>query len=171
MKKILLLSDTHNHIDDAIRKHAAEADEVWHAGDMGSLILADELEKIRPLRAVYGNIDDHKVRSAWPEHLHFSCEDVTVWMTHIGGYPARYAPGIKNGLEQYKPGLFICGHSHLLRVMRDKQHGLLYMNPGAAGISGFHHVRTMLRFVINGKEITDVAVIELGLRGSAQPVG
>ena len=165
MKKILLLSDTHNYLDEAIRKYAAQADEIWHAGDIGSLSIADDLSAIRPLRAVFGNIDDHTVRLAWPEDLNFYCEEVKVWMTHIGGYPGHYTQRVKEGLQVHHPAIFICGHSHILRVMRDQRFNLLYMNPGAAGIHGFHHMRTMLRFNIDGNKIENMEVIELGRRG------
>ncbi len=162
--KVLLLSDTHGHIDDTMLKYAGEADEIWHAGDIGSLDVTDALEAIKPVRAVYGNIDDHKIRSEFQLHQRFKCEDVTVWMTHIGGYPGRYARGIKDKLIENTPKLFISGHSHILKVMWDKDLGLLHMNPGASGRKGLHTMRTMLRFKINGAEIEDLEVIELGKR-------
>ncbi len=166
MKKILLLSDTHNYLDESIKSHALSADEIWHAGDIGSLKIADELNAIRPLKAVYGNIDDHTVRSTWPLHQQFACEGVNVLITHIAGHPGRYNPEVKQQLRSIKPDLFICGHSHILRVMRDPVYNLLYMNPGAAGKHGFHHVRTMLRFTLHQGKIDQVEVIELGLRGA-----
>lgn len=165
MKKILLLSDTHSHIDDAILKYVQQADEVWHAGDIGDLKVTDILKKIKPLRAVYGNIDDAQARLEFPLHNRFMCEEVSVWITHIGGYPGKYNPNIKAEMTTNPPQLFICGHSHILKVMFDKKHNLLHMNPGACGKSGFHQVRTMLRFVIEGNKIKDLEIIELGKRG------
>jgi len=160
MKKILLLSDTHSYIDDTILKHAANADEIWHAGDIGDLSVTDALQKIKPLRAVYGNIDDDKARMEFPLHNRFMCEGVDVWITHIGGYPGKYNPAVKAEMEKNPPKLFICGHSHILKVMFDKKYNLLHMNPGAAGTHGFHLVRTMLRFVIDGDKIKDLEIIE-----------
>lgn len=165
MKKILLLSDTHSHIDNTILKYVSEADEVWHAGDIGSLDVTDAIQKIKPLKAVYGNIDDAKIRKEFPENLLFSCQGVKVFITHIGGYPGRYPARIKQALQKHTPDLFICGHSHILKVMWDKQNNLLHMNPGACGKYGFHKVRTLLRFVIDGKEIKNLEVIELEKRG------
>ena len=165
MKKILLLSDTHSHIDDAILKYVQQADEVWHAGDIGDLKVTDILKKIKPLRAVYGNIDDAQARLEFPLHNRFMCEEVSVWITHIGGYPGKYNPNIKAEMTTNSSQLFICGHSHILKVMFDKKHNLLHMNPGACGKSGFHQVRTMLRFVIEGNKIKDLEIIELGKRG------
>ena len=166
MKKILLLSDTHGYLDDAILTHVANADEVWHAGDIGTIELTDRIAKIKPLRAVYGNIDGHVLRSAFQEDLIFTCEGINVFITHIGGYPTRYSKGIKEKLMIHRPDLFICGHSHILKVIRDQQLRLLHMNPGAAGIHGFHKIRTMLRFEISDGKIQNVEVIELGLRGT-----
>lgn len=160
MTRILLLSDTHSHIDEAILKHVKASDEVWHAGDIGSLEVTNAIEKIKPLRAVYGNIDNAKIRSEFPEDLFFSCEDIKVWMTHIGGYPPRYNKRTKRIISDNPPDLFICGHSHILKVMPDKKLNLLHMNPGAIGKLGFHKVRTMLRFKIEGKNIKDLEVIE-----------
>lgn len=162
MKKILLLSDTHSHIDDTILKYADQADEVWHAGDIGDLVVTDTLKKHKPLRAVFGNIDDDKARMEFPLHNRFMCEGVDVWITHIGGYPGKYNLNIKNEIALNPPKLFICGHSHILKVMFDKKLNLLHMNPGACGIHGFHQVRTMLRFVIDGDKIKDLEVIEIG---------
>ncbi len=164
MKKILLLSDTHSHIDDSILKHAAMADEVWHAGDIGNLNVTDALKEKANLRAVYGNIDDAKARTEFPEDLFFTCENVTVFITHIGGYPGRYKPRVKALLQNHKPNLYICGHSHILKVMFDKKNNLLHMNPGAAGKHGFHKVRTMLRFHIDRKDIKNLEIIEIETR-------
>lgn len=162
MKKILLLSDTHSYIDDTILKYVNQADEVWHAGDIGDLIVTDTIKKIRPLRAVFGNIDDDKARLEFPLHNRFKCENLEVLITHIGGYPGKYHSRILNELTSNPPKLFICGHSHILKVMFDKKLNLLHMNPGAAGISGFHTVRTMLRFVIDNDQIKDLEIIEIG---------
>ena len=133
MKKILLLSDTHNYIDEKILKYVKQADEVWHAGDIGDLKVTDAIKKLKPLRAVYGNIDDAKARLEFPEHNRFKCEDVNVWITHIGGYPNRYDIRVREIIKQNPPDLFICGHSHILKVMSDKKLNLLHMNPVAIG--------------------------------------
>lgn len=164
MKKILLLSDTHSHIDDVILKYVNLADEVWHAGDIGNLMVTDTLKKLKSLRAVYGNIDDDKARLEFPLHNRFECENVSVWITHIGGYPGKYNPNIRAELENNSPKLFICGHSHILKVQFDKKLNLLHMNPGACGKSGFHQIRTMLRFTIDGDVIGNLEVIELGAK-------
>ncbi|WP_338733220.1 metallophosphoesterase family protein [Mangrovimonas cancribranchiae] len=160
MTKILLLSDTHGHIDTTILKYVKEADEVWHAGDIGNLKVTDAIKKLKPLRAVYGNIDDHKARKEFPKNNRFFCEDVDVWITHIGGYPGKYNPNLKNEINSNPPDIFICGHSHILKVMPDKKLNLLHMNPGAIGNHGFHKVKTMLRFTIDGKKIDNLEVIE-----------
>ena len=160
MTKILLLSDTHSYIDEKILKYVKQADEVWHAGDIGDLKVTDAIEELKPLRAVYGNIDDAKARSQFPLNNRFLCEEVDVLITHIGGYPGRYSPAIREEINSNPPRLFICGHSHILKVMNDKKRGLLHMNPGAVGKHGFHKVRTMLRFEIDGKNISNLEVIE-----------
>ncbi|WP_053975518.1 metallophosphoesterase family protein [Mangrovimonas xylaniphaga] len=160
MKRILLLSDTHSYMDDDILKYVKQADEVWHAGDIGDLKVTDAIKALKPLRAVYGNIDDTKVRTEFPENNRFMCEDVEVWITHIGGYPPRYNPRVKPEIYENPPRLFICGHSHILKVMPDKKLNLLHMNPGAVGTHGFHKVRTMLRFTIDGPKIDNLEVIE-----------
>jgi putative phosphoesterase len=164
MKKILLLSDTHGHIDEVILKYVAWADEVWHAGDIGNLMVTDAISNIKPLRAVYGNIDGNSARQSFPLHNQFMCEEVMVWITHIAGYPSKYNATIKSLLKERAPDLFICGHSHILKVQFDNEFNMLHMNPGAAGKSGFHQVRTMLRFEIQGKKIQNLEVIELGKR-------
>ncbi|MBL7471588.1 metallophosphoesterase family protein [Robertkochia sediminum] len=161
MTRILLLSDTHSHIDEKILKYANQADEVWHAGDIGDLAVTDTLKKLKPLRAVWGNIDNHEARTEFPENNRFMCEGVDVWITHIGGYPGRYDRRIREAIKKDPPKLFICGHSHILKVMWDKSLGLLHMNPGAAGKHGFHKVRTMLRFNIDGEEIKDLEIVEM----------
>ena len=165
MTKILLLSDTHSFIDDQIMKYVKQADEVWHAGDIGSLEVTDAIKALKPLRAVYGNIDDAKARSEFPLHNRFMCEEVDVWITHIGGYPGKYNPNIREEIKRNPPKIFICGHSHILKVQFDKQLDSLHMNPGAAGKHGFHKVRTMLRFVIDGADIKNMEIIELEKRG------
>lgn len=162
MKKILLLSDSHSHIDDTILKYVKQADEVWHAGDIGDLNVTDSIGKIKPLRAVYGNIDDDKARTEFPLHNRFFCENVAVWITHIGGYPGKYNQAIRTELQTNTPKLFISGHSHILKVQFDKKLNLLHMNPGACGIHGFHQVRTMLRFEIDGDKIQNLEIIEMG---------
>ncbi|MFZ9031893.1 MAG: metallophosphoesterase family protein [Robiginitalea sp.] len=165
MTKILLLSDTHGHMDDRILDYARQADEVWHAGDIGSLQVTDALTELKLVRAVYGNIDGARVRLEFPLDNRFDCEGVDVWITHIGGYPGRYQQRVREVMQENPPKLFICGHSHILKVQYDKKFDLLHMNPGACGKTGFHQVRTMLRFVIDGKEIKELEVVELGKRG------
>jgi len=164
MTKVLLLSDTHGHLDDSIVKYARNADEIWHAGDIGNIEVTDKLKEIAPLRGVFGNIDDHVIQKEFPEHNRFFCEKVDVWITHIGGYPERYDVRVRDEIRKNPPKLFICGHSHILKVMHDKKLDVLHMNPGACGKYGFHQVRTMLRFVIDGDKISDLEVIELGKR-------
>jgi len=160
MKKILLISDTHGYIDEKIIKYASQVDEIWHAGDIGDISVSDKLKKIKPLRGVYGNIDDQKIRTEFPLHNRFMCEKVDVWITHIGGYPKRYNPKILEELKSNPPDLFICGHSHILKVINDKKLGLLHINPGAIGKYGLHSVRTMVQFEINGKKIENLSIIE-----------
>lgn len=161
MLKIGLLSDTHGYLDKAVFKHFDVCDEIWHAGDFGNLALAEELATFKPLRGVYGNIDDQSLRMVYPEDLKFSCEDVPVWMTHIGGYPDRYAPRVRNEIYLNPPKLFISGHSHILKVIYDKKIGCLHLNPGAAGKQGWHKVRTLMRFEIDKALIRNLEVIEL----------
>ncbi len=163
--KIGLISDTHNYLDDAVFKYFDACDEVWHAGDFGELAIAEKLKYFKPLRAVYGNIDGPEIRYNFPEELVFNCEDITVFMKHIGGYPGRYAPGVKQKIITTKAGLFISGHSHILKVMNDDKLKCLHMNPGAAGNQGWHQTRTLIRFAIEGKNIKNCEVIELGKRG------
>ena len=160
MTKILLLSDTHSYIDPDILKYVKQADEVWHAGDIGDLNVTDAIKALKPLKAVHGNIDDSKVRMEFPENNRFMCEGVDVWITHIGGYPGAYNMRVRNAVKTNPPKLFICGHSHILKVMPDKKLNLLHMNPGAVGKHGFHKVRTMLRFTIDGTKIDNLEVIE-----------
>ena len=160
LKKILLLSDTHSYIDDRILKHVKNADEVWHAGDIGNLKVTDTIKKLKPLRAVYGNIDDAQARMEFPLDNRFICEGVDVWITHIGGYPGKYNQRVRAAIYANPPKLYITGHSHILKVMTDKKTGLLHMNPGAVGTHGFQQVRTMLRFTIDAGKIDNLEVIE-----------
>ena len=164
MTKILLLSDTHGHMDKTILKYAKQADEIWHAGDIGNLKVTDALAALKPVKGVHGNIDDHIIQKEFPENNRFYCEGVDVWITHIGGYPNKYNVRVREAIQKNPPKLFISGHSHILKVMYDKKLGLLHMNPGACGKHGFHQVRTMLRFTIDGDQIANLEVIELGKR-------
>lgn len=164
--KIGLLSDTHGWLDDRIFHHLEDCDEVWHAGDIGTPAVAQRLAAVKPLRAVHGNIDGQAIRANYPQDLRFVCEGLHVWITHIGGKPPLYTPPVRTALQQHVPDIFVCGHSHILRVIHDAKHPpLLYLNPGAAGQEGFHKVRTLLRFVLHNKKISHMKVIELGKRG------
>lgn len=165
MKQIALISDSHGKLDTLALKHVKDVDEIWHAGDLGGIEVLDQLEKIATVRAVYGNIDDHTVRNATQEMATFEIEGLKVVMTHIGGYPGRYYKGIGPYLTKTKPNLFISGHSHILKVMRDASKNLLHINPGAIGKHGFHKVRTLIKFDIDKAEIQNVRVVELGPRG------
>lgn len=160
MKKIGLISDTHGALSLRIVRFLKEVDEIWHAGDIGSEEIADELTQLKPFRAVYGNIDGHVLRRMFPENLRFFCEEVDVLMTHIGGYPGRYEPRIRKEIYSQPPTLFISGHSHILKVIHDKKINCLHINPGAAGNKGFHKVCTAVRFIIDGKNIKDLEVLE-----------
>jgi putative phosphoesterase len=164
MKQIVLLSDTHHTLDERFFSHFENADEIWHAGDIGSLDVTDHLKNFAPVRAVFGNIDNHKIRAHFKKTLLFRCEDVKVMMTHIGGYPNRYAKGIKERLEEIQADLFICGHSHILKVMYDKKIKTMHMNPGAIGDFGIHQVKTILCFTIDGKDIKALKVVEFPKR-------
>jgi len=161
LKKIGILSGTHGYFDTSLGKFFKDCDEIWHAGDIGSLEVIDNIKRLKPLRAVYGNIDGHEIRQSFGENLRFWCEDVEVWITHIAGYPGRYNREIKETLKRKAPGLFICGHSHILKVMYDKDFDFLYINPGAAGKFGLHKMRTAVRLVISGKEMKDLEVLEI----------
>lgn len=163
MLKIGILSDTHSCWDDRFAIHFAHCDEIWHAGDIGDEDTYRRLLAIGPrLRAVCGNIDSGMVRRRCPEILTFQCEDVKVFMTHIGGYPGRYAPGIRRMLARERPRLMVAGHSHILKVIYDREFDLLHVNPGAAGTHGWQRERTLIRLVIDGSDIRDLEVIELG---------
>ena len=168
MKKILLLSDTHSHIDEQMLKYIKQADEVWHAGDIGDINVTDTIQKHNTLRAVYGNIDDIVVRKSFPLDAKFTIEDVKVWMTHIGGYPNRYDMRIREQIKKNPPNLFISGHSHILKVMFDKKLNSLHINPGAVGKYGIHTIRTMVRFEIDKDKIQNLEIIELENRQKKQ---
>jgi uncharacterized protein len=162
MKKIGLLSDTHSYLDEKVFTHFDDRDEIWHGGDFGNLEVVEALKAFRPLRGVYGNVDGQEIRQVYPETNRFLCEDVEVFMTHIGGYPGKYAPIVKQAYVEKPFGLFISGHSHILKVMYDDKWKCLHINPGAAGKEGWHKVKTLIKFSIQGTEIQDLAVIELG---------
>jgi putative phosphoesterase len=161
MKRIGLLSDTHGYLHQRIFPFFEKVDEIWHAGDIGNLETADSLAAFKPLKAVYGNIDGHEVRAVLPLHQRFMCEEVNVWITHIGGYPGHYERSVRQEITSNPPNLFICGHSHILKVIFDKKLNFLHMNPGAAGNKGFHVVCTALRFIIDGKDIRDLEIWEM----------
>lgn len=161
MIKIALLSDTHGYIDDQILRLCNNPDEIWHAGDIGSLTVTDRLAEVAPVRAVYGNIDGTEIRSAWPKDAKFTVQGAQVWITHIGGYPNRYDRQVREEIKQNPPQYFICGHSHILKVIPDKKLNLLHLNPGAIGKQGFHQIRTMLRFKMEAGKIFDLEVVEL----------
>ncbi len=163
--KIGLLSDTHGWIHPRLFDHFAGCDEIWHAGDIGNIATADRLAAFKPLKAVYGNIDDATVRRTYNENLDFMVEEIRVWITHIGGTPGHYDKRVRSALYENPPGIFICGHSHIAKVMFDNKARLLYLNPGAAGFNGFHKFMTALRFQIDGLSIHDMELIELGERG------
>lgn len=164
MKKIGLLSDTHGYLDDAVFKYFEACDEIWHAGDFGTIDVIEKLSSFKPFKGVYGNIDDKEIQLRCPEHLRFTCEGVDVWMTHIGGYPGRYSSLVKSTIVQNPPKLFICGHSHILKVQYDSKLELLHLNPGAIGKHGWHKVRTLMRFELNAGKIENLEIIELGKR-------
>jgi uncharacterized protein len=165
MKKIGLLSDTHSHLEERIFTCLEPCDEIWHAGDIGDSAVADRLEAFRPFRAVYGNIDGPAIKQRFPLDLRFECEGVDVFMTHIGGYPGRYNPRVREILRAHPPKLYISGHSHILKVMPDKGLWLLHMNPGACGNEGWHKMKTLLRFDLNAGRIENLEVVEMGKRG------
>jgi putative phosphoesterase len=164
MKRIGLISDTHNFLDEAVFKHFSACDEIWHAGDFGDIAIANKLAAFKPLKGVYGNIDGNDIRTVYPLTLRWTCEEVPVYMTHIGGYPPKYNAVVKKELTAAPPKLFISGHSHILKIMYDSTLQCLHMNPGAAGMQGWHKVRTVVRFVIDGENMRDCEVIELGKR-------
>lgn len=163
--KIALLSDSHSYLDEHVLDYCRDCDEIWHAGDIGTLALADSLADMKPLQAVYGNIDGEDIRRQYPEDLWFDREGMLIWMTHIGGYPPRYNRRVKKILEERVPDVFVCGHSHILKVVRDESRdGMLCLNPGAIGRQGFHKVRTMLRFEIGNGKVRNMEAIELAAK-------
>lgn len=164
--RIGLLSDTHSFLDPAVFQYFEECDEIWHAGDIGQIEVAQALSKFRPFRAVFGNIDGLSLKTQYPEDQRFECNGLDVFMTHIGGYPGKYHPRVRPLLQANPPGLFISGHSHILKVMPDPKLGLLHINPGACGQEGFHQMRTIVRFSVIGGKVGDLQVIELGKRGA-----
>jgi len=165
--KIGLLSDTHGKLDPKIFEHFKDVHEIWHAGDIGDIAVVEALEQFKATKAVFGNIDSASVYNRFPEDWMFTCEGVKVWMTHIGGTPPRYNDRVKRMLKKHPPDLFICGHSHIMKVQRDPQfNNMLYLNPGAAGNHGFHHIKTIVRFEIEKSQIKNMQVIELGNRGT-----
>ncbi len=166
MKKILLISDTHSYLDPKLQKYINDADEVWHAGDIGNIDVCNQIEKCKPLKAVFGNIDSSEATTKYPENLIFNCENIKVLITHIGGYPGKYPAKIKKLIKEHQPKLFICGHSHILKIMFDKENNLLHVNPGACGSHGFHVIKTAVRFEIEKEEIQNLAIIELGNRSA-----
>lgn len=165
MMKIGLLSDTHSYLDPLIYEYFEDCDEIWHAGDIGDIKVVEELEAFKPFKAVYGNIDNHQIRQEFPLNLRFNCEGVAVFMTHIGGYPGRYTKRVRDILLKDPPNLYICGHSHILKVMPDKQLNLLHINPGACGVHGFHKEKTIVRFSLDQGQIHNLEVVNLGKRG------
>lgn len=164
MTRIGLISDTHGHIDDRILHLFKDVDQIWHAGDIGTVDVSDTLEAFKPLVGVYGNIDGHELRRIHPVEQYFELEGFTIWMTHIVGRPGRYSKGIPELVTNRKPDILVCGHSHILKIMRDPKFNCLYINPGAAGIKGFHQMRTIVRFTLDNGKIENMEAIELGLR-------
>ena len=162
-----LISDTHGIITDDVLKHLEDCDEVWHGGDVGDLVVLDQIKAVGvPFRAVYGNIDDTDMRQELPLNLEFEIGGLKVFMTHIGGYPPKYTGRVKKLLHKLKPDIYICGHSHICKVMRDQEIGTLHMNPGACGHKGFHSIRVMLKFEIEKGKVVNLRAIELGKRGA-----
>jgi len=163
--RIVLISDSHGYLDDPILAHVSQADEVWHAGDFGSIEICKKLSSLKPLKGVYGNIDGQDIRKIYPLHNRFMCEGFDVWITHIGGYPGKYDWKIREDIQKNPPDILICGHSHILKIIKDAAHkNLLFINPGAAGKEGFHKVRTLVKFTLKEKIISDFQVVELGGR-------
>ncbi len=169
MKKIALLSDTHGHLDDSIFKYFDDRDEIWHGGDFGTMEVVEKLKACKPLKGVYGNIDGAGIRAKYPEDLWLEVEGMKILITHIAGSPGNYNPRVRKLLLEKKPAVLICGHSHILKVMRDPAHNVMYLNPGAAGNEGFHKVKTLLRFSIEKGILKDLEVVELGKRGQPVP--
>ena len=161
MKRIGLITDTPGLLDERVYKYFQNVDEIWHAGDWGSMEVVEKLQAFKPVRGVYGNIDGQEIRTIFPKHLRFMCEDVEVWLTHIGGYPGKYDANVKPDIFNNPPKLFVCGHSHILKVQYDKMLDLFHLNSGAAGKYGFHQIQTIIRFEIDGRNIQNLEVIEL----------
>ncbi|MFN6944354.1 MAG: metallophosphoesterase family protein [Cytophagaceae bacterium] len=165
MKRIGLISDTHSYLDERVFHYFSDCDEIWHAGDFGTAEISDKLAAFKPLKGVYGNIDGNDIRIIYPKNLLFIIEGLKIFITHIGGYPGKYAPDARQVIVSEKPDIFVCGHSHILKVITDtKNHNMLCINPGAAGIHGFHKVRTLIKFDIESKKISNMKAIELGKR-------
>lgn len=169
MKKIGIISDTHGFLDRKVFDYFKDVDEIWHAGDIGTTAVTDELKKFKPLRAVYGNIDGTELRAEFPLEQKIEIEGCRIYMVHISGAVGKYNKEVVASIQNFKPNILICGHSHICKVMRDEKYNLLYMNPGSAGISGFHKIKTLLRFAIEKGIPKNLEVIELGLRGSVNP--
>lgn len=166
MTKIGLISDTHGFLDESVFTHFKDCDEIWHAGDIGSLEIIEKLEAFKPTRLVFGNIDEKEIQWKVPENQNFTIEGLEVWMTHIGGSPPNYNPAVKKQLKIKTPDIFVCGHSHILKAMRDaKQNNMIFLNPGAAGKQGWHKMKTLLRFTLDAGKMSNLEVVELGLRG------
>jgi uncharacterized protein len=165
MKRIALISDNHSFLSEDTTQHLRDVDEIWHAGDIGDLSSIEEIKSLGHFIGVYGNIDTPETRMIYPENQIWHCEDAKIFMTHIGGYPGKYNARVKKIIQDEKPDIYICGHSHICKVMADKEHNLIHMNPGAYGHHGFHAIRTILKFNINGKKIEDLRAVELGRRG------
>jgi putative phosphoesterase len=168
MTRIGLISDTHSYLDPKVAEHFADCDEIWHAGDIGEMEVITQLEKIKPVRAVFGNIDDKTMQAKFPEDLWMAAEGFTILITHIAGSPPNYNPRVKKILKTKTPDILICGHSHILKIMKDKERNLFFINPGAAGQQGFHSMKTIVRFELHQKEIKKMEVIELGKRGKVE---
>lgn len=165
MRKIGLMSDTHSFLDPKVFEYFKDCDEIWHAGDIGVIEVAERLAAFKPFKAVYGNIDENTaVEHQYPLDLRFECEGLRVWITHIGGYPGKYTPRVKKQIVSNPPDLFITGHSHILKIMRDPLLDLIHINPGACGIEGWHKVKTLVRFGVENGKIHDLEVIEMGGR-------
>ncbi len=169
MTRIGLISDTHSYLDPRVSNYFKDVDEIWHAGDIGSRAVTDELKKFKPLRAVYGNIDGQELRSEFPLEQTFEIEGCRIYIVHIAGAVGKYNREVVSSIEKFKPDILVCGHSHICKVVRDEKFNLLYMNPGSAGAQGFHKVKTLLRFSIDKGIPKNLEVIELGLRGAAGP--
>ncbi|WP_337044196.1 metallophosphoesterase family protein [Emticicia sp. 17c] len=166
MTNIGLISDTHGFLDERVFEHFKDCDEIWHAGDVGAIEIINQLQSFKPVRFVFGNIDSKEIQWQLPEHQFFTLEGFDIWMTHIGGAPPNYNPAIRKKLKEKIPDIFVCGHSHILRVIRDeKMNNMLYLNPGAAGNEGFHKVKTLLKFSLDNRKISNLGVVELGKRG------